>query len=118
MFVRNCIDATSQCFGCICEILDFWWPKDAPNCLKKEIVRAMSKKERVDDEVKKDVETQTPEASENEDDTQIQASGNDDNDHLVSEERGGREEISSYPFSIQTTLVILLISVMLFLKFQ
>ena len=78
----------------------------------------MSKKERVDDEVKKDVETQTPEASENEDETQIQASGNDGNDHLVSEERGGREEISSYPISIQTTVVILLISVMLFLKFQ
>ena len=78
----------------------------------------MSKKEREDDEVKKDVETQTPEASENEDDTQIQASGNDGNDHLVSEERGRKEEISSYPISIQTTVVVLLISVMLFLKFQ
>ena len=78
----------------------------------------MSKKEQEDDEVKKDVETQTPEASENEDVTQIQASDNDGKDHLVSEERGGMEENPSYHISIQTTVVILLISVMLFLKFQ
>ena len=80
----------------------------------------MSKKEQEDDEVKKDVETQTPEASENEDVTQIQASDNDDKDHLVSKERDGREENPSYHISIQTTatVVILLISVMLFLMFQ
>ena len=42
---RNCVDATSQCLGCICEVLDFWWPKDAPNCFKKEIIRVINKEE-------------------------------------------------------------------------
>ena len=42
---RNCVDATSQCLGCICEVLDFWWPKDAPNCFKKEIIRVINNEE-------------------------------------------------------------------------
>ena len=29
----------SECYPCICEILDYWWPDDAPNCFKKEIQR-------------------------------------------------------------------------------
>ena len=36
--IKNCIDATSVCYNCICEVLDYWWSKDAPNCFKKEIV--------------------------------------------------------------------------------
>lgn len=54
----NCIDATSQCLDAFVRSWIFWWPKDAPNCLKKEIVRAMSKREQEDDEVQeRDVET-------------------------------------------------------------
>ena len=43
LLFRNCIDATSLCFDCICEVLDYWWAKDAPNCYKKEIVKLMEK---------------------------------------------------------------------------
>ena len=105
--VRNCIDATSQCFGCICEILDFWWPNDAPNCLKKEIVRVMSKKEQEEDEVKKDVETQTLKSGENEDVAQTSAP-NDSKD------------MEGNLFYVQTTCLLLLIPVMILflMKFQ
>ena len=54
---RNCIDATSQCFGCICEVLDVWWPKDAPNCYRKEIVRAMTEKEETNESIDIGVQT-------------------------------------------------------------
>ena len=110
---RNCIDATSQCFGCICEILDFWWPNDAPNCLKKEIVRAMGKKEQKEDEVQKDAETQIPESGEKEDITQTSAQAQIDSKEL--------EGHSSNPLCSQTTFVVFLISVMmlfLLLKFK
>ena len=30
----------SECYDCICEILDFWWPDDSPNCLKKEMQKS------------------------------------------------------------------------------
>ena len=43
--LRNCIDASSQCFGCICEVLDIWWPSDAPNCFKKELIRALDERD-------------------------------------------------------------------------
>ena len=111
--VRNCIDATSQCFGCICEILDFWWPTDAPNCLKKEIVRAMSKKKQQEDEVMKDVGTQTSESGDNEDITQTP-----DND--VPEEMEGKEEnVPSYPTkNAQTTFMLLVISVIMLLMMK
>ena len=108
--VRNCIDATSQCFGCICEILDFWWPSDAPNCLKKEVVRVMSKKEQEEDEVKKDVETQTLKSDENEDIAQTSAQ-NDSSDI---------EGNPFYPTYVQTTCLLLLIPLMILflMKFQ
>ncbi|TRY78281.1 hypothetical protein TCAL_08763 [Tigriopus californicus] len=35
--IKNTIELGSECFGCICEIFDYWWPDDAPNCFKKEI---------------------------------------------------------------------------------
>ena len=47
--LRNCIDASSQCFGCICEVLDTWWPADAPNCFKKKLIRALDEKHAEDD---------------------------------------------------------------------
>ena len=107
---RNCIDATSQCFGCICEILDFWWPNDAPNCMKKEIVRAMGKKEQKEVEVQKDAETQIPESGENEDITQTSA-------QIDSKELEGH---LFNPICFQTTVVVFMISVMILflLKFK
>ena len=35
--IKNTIELGSECYPCICEIIDFWWPDDAPNCFKKEI---------------------------------------------------------------------------------
>ena len=35
----------SECYPCICEILDFWWPDDAPNCFKKEIQKITKNEE-------------------------------------------------------------------------
>ena len=35
--IKNTIELGSECYPCICEIVDFWWPDDAPNCFKKEI---------------------------------------------------------------------------------
>lgn len=35
--IKNTIELGSECLGCICEIFDYWWPDDAPNCFKKEI---------------------------------------------------------------------------------
>lgn len=35
--IKNAIELGSECYPCVCEILDFWWPDDAPNCFKKEI---------------------------------------------------------------------------------
>eukprot|EP00095_Tigriopus_kingsejongensis_P007667 maker-scaffold156_size297567-snap-gene-0.22 protein:Tk07667 transcript:maker-scaffold156_size297567-snap-gene-0.22-mRNA-1 annotation:"GL10978" len=35
--IKNTIELGSECLGCICEIFDYWWPNDAPNCFKKEI---------------------------------------------------------------------------------
>ncbi len=31
------IELSSECYPCICEVIDYWWPDDAPNCFKKEI---------------------------------------------------------------------------------
>ena len=51
--IRNCIDATSQCYGCVCEVLDYWWQSDAPNCYQKEIVSLMQETEIPKEEVAK-----------------------------------------------------------------
>ena len=67
---RNCIDATSQCFGCICEVLDFWWPKDAPNCYRKQIVTLMEDPIPDDQDATSDASTQTDE--ENLEETKIE----------------------------------------------
>ena len=89
--------------------MDFWWPNDAPNCLKKEIVRAMGKKEqKEDDEVQKDAETQIPESGENEDTTQRSA-------QIDSKELEGQ---LFNPISFQTTFVVFLISVMMLFLFK
>ena len=89
--------------------MDFWWPNDAPNCLKKEIVRAMGKKEqKEDDEVQKDAETQIPESGENEDITQRSAQND-------SKELEG--DLFS-PISFQTAFVVFLISVMMLFLFK
>ena len=37
--IKGAIELGSECYPCICEILDYWWPDDAPNCFKKEIQR-------------------------------------------------------------------------------
>lgn len=42
--IKNALELKSDCFGCVCEIIDTWWPEDAPNCFKKEI-RTITKKE-------------------------------------------------------------------------
>ena len=87
--------------------MDFWWPNDAPNCLKKEVVRVMSKKEQEEDEVKKDVETQTLKSGENEDIAQTSA-------QIDSKEKDGNPFYLTY---VQTTCLLLLIPMMiLFLK--
>ena len=90
--------------------MDFWWPSDAPNCLKKEVVRVMSKKEQEEDEFKKDVETQTLKSDENEDIAQTSAQ-NDSSDI---------EGNPFYPTYVQTTCLLLLIPLMILflMKFQ
>lgn len=35
--IKGAIELGSECHPCICEIMDYWWPDDAPNCFKKEI---------------------------------------------------------------------------------
>ncbi len=35
--IKDAIDLGTECYPCVCEILDYWWPDDAPNCFKKEI---------------------------------------------------------------------------------
>ena len=37
--IKGAVELGSECYPCICEILDYWWPDDAPNCFKKEIQR-------------------------------------------------------------------------------
>ena len=33
--IKNALGLKTDCFGCVCEIFDMWWPEDAPNCFKK-----------------------------------------------------------------------------------
>ena len=42
-FGQKCL--SSECYGCVCEIFDVWWPDDAPNCFKKEISKITKKKD-------------------------------------------------------------------------
>ena len=42
--IKNAIDLGGECYPCVCEILDYWWPDDAPNCFKKEITKITNSK--------------------------------------------------------------------------
>ena len=50
--IKGAIELGSECYPCICEILDYWWPDDAPNCFKKEIQRITKPNTVVDSNVK------------------------------------------------------------------
>ena len=48
--IKNTIELGSECYPCICEIIDFWWPNDAPNCFKKEIQKITETQESQNEE--------------------------------------------------------------------
>ena len=33
--IKGAIELGSECYPCVCEVLDTLWPDDAPNCFKK-----------------------------------------------------------------------------------
>ena len=35
--IKGAIELGSECYPCVCEVIDALWPDDAPNCFKKEI---------------------------------------------------------------------------------
>ena len=35
--IKGAIELGSECYPCVCEVIDTLWPDDAPNCFKKEI---------------------------------------------------------------------------------
>ena len=35
--IKGAIELGSECYPCVCEVIDALWPNDAPNCFKKEI---------------------------------------------------------------------------------
>ena len=35
--IKGAIELGSECYACVCEVIDALWPDDAPNCFKKEI---------------------------------------------------------------------------------
>ena len=41
--IKNTLELGSECFGCVCEIFDVWWPDDAPNCFKKELKKIVGR---------------------------------------------------------------------------
>jgi len=49
--LKNALELKGECFGCVCEIIDLWWPQDAPNCYKKEIrkIKEKGKEEKKDE---------------------------------------------------------------------
>ena len=120
-FLRNCIDATSQCFGCICEVLDLWWPKDAPNCFKKEIVRVMKENMNLEQKniTSKNVEVQTDSGElQNMDDSKEALDTTDEQNNNV---KTGDDNVSEGRFSIPfiyslTLLLIIFIISFLFLS--
>ena len=37
--IKGAIELGSECYPCVCEVLDTLWPDDAPNCFKKELAK-------------------------------------------------------------------------------
>ena len=35
--IKGAIELGSECYPCVCEVINALWPDDAPNCFKKEI---------------------------------------------------------------------------------
>jgi len=51
--IKGAIELGSECSPCICEIVDYWWPDDAPNCFKKEIQKMTETQEPQNEELNK-----------------------------------------------------------------
>ena len=52
------LELGSECYPCICEIVDYWWPDDAPNCFKKEIQKITENQLPQNEEEVKEVKTE------------------------------------------------------------
>ena len=50
-WITGAIELGSECLPCICEIVDYWWPDDAPNCFKKEIQKMTETQEPQNEEL-------------------------------------------------------------------